>query len=357
LTTGPTRILIVDDSALYRQAITNVLRDVQQVKIVGTAKNGIEALEQIDQLDPDVLTLDVQMPDMNGIEVLNEINRRRLRTKAIMVSSLTTQGAQVTTDALMEGAFDFILKPSGGDAEINRQQLKNALLEKIKAFRAENNPLEPEDLTTADDVAPTPEFPCQAVLLGTSTGGPQALKSVLPRLPQILDVPVLVVQHMPPQYTLSLAQRLDSICEMNVVEAQNEMEAANGQIFIAPGGKQMGLYHQGKSLRIRINSDPPEQGVRPAADYLFRSASTTLDGNALAVVMTGMGRDGTAGCRHLKQSGGHVFAQCQSDSVVYGMSKAVIHAGLADRVLPLGKIPAAIVRHVKRSRRSIKENS
>ncbi len=233
----------------------------------------------------------------------------------------------------------------------------NALVEKITAFRAQQEPAGPSDSVDSSDSTPTPRFPCEAVVIGTSTGGPQALKSVLPRLPKTLDVPVLVVQHMPPQYTLSLAKRLDSICEMSVVEAQDEMEATAGGIWLAPGGKQMGLYRRGNSLRIRITDDPPEQGVRPAADYLVRSASQVLGGNALAVVMTGMGRDGTAGCQLLKHAGGYVFAQCKSDCVVYGMSKAVVEAGLADRILTLGKIPPAIVRHVKRSRRSINGNS
>ena len=362
MNTGPTRILVVDDSALYRQSVHNVLREVTDASIVGTATNGVEALEKIENLDPDLLTLDVQMPDMDGIQVLREIKRRRLRPKAIIVSSLTSKGAKVTTDALMEGAFDFILKPSSNDSFANRQQLRDALEEKISAFREASGRCNAIGLRSvvrrpvaADDVvetAPAPDAACQAVILGTSTGGPEALKIVLSKLPTELHVPVLVVQHMPAKYTCSLAARLDEICALHVVEGRDKMEAVAGKVMIAPGGKQMKLELAGSSLVIRVNNDPPEKGVRPSVDYLVRSACNVLGGNALAVVLTGMGRDGLDGCRQLKQVGGYVFAQHQDDCVVYGMPKAIIEADLADRALPLGKIAPAIVRHIKRSRRS-----
>ena len=358
---GPTRILVVDDSALYRQSIHNVLREVADVSIVGTAKNGVEALAKIKELDPDLLTLDVQMPDMNGIEVLQEIRRRRLRPKAIMVSSFTSEGAQVTTDALMEGAFDFILKPSGNDCVANRQQLRDALTEKITAFRQAANSRKlagrraiSHRIVASDDVvesAPTPNAACRAVVVATSTGGPRALKVVLPRLPAGLPVPVFVVQHMPAQYTSSLAMRLNEICHLDVLEAKNRTEVVAGKVFVAPGGRQMKLERDGPRLMIQVNEDPAENGVRPSADYLLRSTAEVLKGDVLAVIMTGMGRDGLAGCQMLKQVGGYVFAQSQDDCVVYGMPKAVIDGGLADRTIPLGKIAPAIVRHVKRSRR------
>jgi two-component system chemotaxis response regulator CheB len=362
LTTGITKILVVDDSALYRQSIRNALRHVADTSVVGSAVNGVEALEKIRELDPDLLTLDVQMPDMDGIQVLREIKRRRLRPKAIMVSSLTSEGADVTTEALMEGAFDFILKPSSSDSLANRQQLQNALQEKISAFRETSvrrkarvrravvRQQVPSDRVV--ESAPAPTSPCQAVIIGLSTGGPEALKKVLPKLPAGLPVPVLVVQHMPAQYTQSLATRLDDICELHVVEAADRTEARAGHVIVAAGGRQMKLERSGSGLWVRVNCDPPENGVRPAVDYLLRSATEIMQGNALAVIMTGMGRDGLASCQQLKECGGYVFAQCQEDCVVYGMPKAVIEAGLADRVLPLGKIAPAIVRHVHRSRRA-----
>jgi two-component system chemotaxis response regulator CheB len=359
---GPTRILIVDDSALYRQSIHNVLREVANTLIVGTAANGIDALGKIEELDPDLLTLDVQMPDMNGIEVLHEIKRRALRPQAIMVSSLTCEGAQVTTDALMEGAFDFILKPSGSDTAANRQMLRDALDKKIAAFRdATTRRKEPRarrqacgdlPLQGVTESAPAPRSVCRVVIVGTSTGGPEALKIVLPRIRADFQVPILVVQHMPAQYTASLAKRLDAICELDVTEAQDQMVARAGTILVAPGGEHMRLEAKTSGLRVRLTDDPPEQSVRPSINYLLRSVCQAVDGNALAIIMTGMGRDGEDGCRQLKQVGGFVFAQHQEDCVVYGMPKAVIDAGLADRVLPLGKIAPAIARHIHRSRRS-----
>jgi two-component system chemotaxis response regulator CheB len=359
LKTATTRVLIVDDSALYRQLIQNVLREVAEATVVGVAKNGVEALEKIQELDPDVLTLDVQMPDMDGIEVLREVKRRRLRPKAIMVSSLTSEGAQVTTDALLEGAFDFILKPAGGDSVANRQQLKHALQEKLAALGESSGQPKwashrPRSIA-ADEVlefAPAPDAVCRAVIIGTSTGGPEALKVVLPKLPRALPVPVIVVQHMPAQYTLSLAARLNENCELDVAEAGDGAALAAGRVLVAPGGRQMKLACAGEGLTVRVNDDPPENGVRPSVDYLLRSVADALGSHALAVIMTGMGRDGLEGCRRLKAAGGYVFAQSQEDCVVYGMPKAVIEGDLADRALPLGKIAPAIVRHVNRSRRS-----
>ncbi len=362
LNSRPTRILVVDDSALYRQSIQNVLRGVDDAQAIGVAKDGVDALEKIARLDPDLLTLDVQMPDMNGIELLREIKRRRLRPKAIMVSSLTSQGAQVTTDALMEGAFDFILKPSGSDSDANRQQLRNELQQKINAFRqsaynCDRNARRSatKQAVNGDEVAeaaPSAQAACEAVILGTSTGGPAALKAVLPRLPGDLSVPVMVVQHMPATYTQSLSARLNELCQLEVVEATDEMEAVAGRVIIAAGGQQMKLTSQGHRLFVRVTDDPPENGVRPSVDYLLRSVVDVLDGNALAVILTGMGRDGLDGCRALKQAGGYVFAQDQADCVVYGMPKAVIEEQLADRTLPLGKVAPAVVRHIKLSRRS-----
>lgn len=358
----PIRVLVIDDSAIYRQSIQNVLRDVAGTTVVGSAKDGVDALKKIEQLDPDLLTLDVQMPDMNGIEVLREIKRRRLRPKAIMVSSYTAEGAQVTMDALMEGALDFILKPASADSAANRQTLQDELAEKIAIFRESSrrhrtDQAEPRGATSGENDAlpegiPAPPNACRAVILGCSTGGPQALKAVLPKIPHQLPVPIFVVQHMPAQYTQSLAARLHDICELDVFEASDGMVAQSGQIIVAPGGKQMKLQGDAENLKVRVTDDPPERGTRPAVDYTLRSAIEVLSGNILAVIMTGMGRDGMEGCTGLKQAGGYVFAQHQDDCVVYGMPKAVIEQDLADRVLPLAKIAPAIARHVRRSRHS-----
>ena len=364
---SPTRILVVDDSALYRQSIHNVLRHEANAEIVGIAKDGVEALQKIETLDPDLLTLDVQMPDMDGIEVLREIKARRWRTKAIMVSSLTTRNAHVTTDALMEGAFDFILKPSSSDSDANREELRDELASKIAAFResrtsmleaSRKNGRRSTAATKSGgesrpaDVAPTPKTTCRAVVIGCSTGGPSALKAILPKIPEKIAAPLLIVQHMPATYTRSLANRLNEICAVGVVEAVDGMEAQCGQAIIAAGGKQMKLTRQADRLIVRVNEDPRVNGLCPSVDYLLASTVASVGGDALAVILTGMGRDGLKGCQALKIAGGYVFAQDQSDCVVYGMPKAVTDAKLSDRVLPLAKVAPAIVRHVKRSRRS-----
>ena len=349
------RILIVDDSALYRQAIRNVLSEVPDVEVVGVAKDGVDALHKIDELQPDLLTLDVQMPGMDGIEVL-----RKIATKAIMVSSFTSEGAQVTTDALLEGAFDFILKPSGRELGDTRARLASAFQEKIAAFRETSRSrreraqkprsasTESFGFGTSDVVAV--DAGCQAVLVGTSTGGPAALKVVLPKLPDSLPTPVVVVQHMPAEFTRSLAKRLNELSPLNVIEAEDGCPLEAGTVVLAPGGRQLRLAKRNDIVVTCVTDDPPENGCRPSADYLFRSATAALSGNVLAVVMTGMGRDGMRGARDVKNHGGCVFAQHEDGCIVYGMPKATIDAGLADRVLPLGRIGPAIVRHVKRSR-------
>jgi two-component system chemotaxis response regulator CheB len=355
----PTRILIVDDSALYRQTISNVLRDAADVVIVGIAKDGHEALEKIESLDPDLLTLDVQMPDLDGIGVLREITKRRLRPKAIMVSSLTSEGAQITTDALLEGAFDFILKPAGPDAAENRKALVDALEEKIDGFRqslGRRRPPSGAAVRKPDvETAPPTGMTCRAVLFGTSTGGPAALKAVLPALPADFPVPVLVVQHMPARYTESLAKRLDESCALEVAEADTGMEVVAGRVLIAPGGRQTRLVRGGDDIRIRVTDDPPEHGCRPSVDYLLRSAVDAYDGEALGVIMTGMGRDGQLGCELLKARGGYVFAQHEEGCTVYGMPKAVVEQGLADRIVPLEMIGSSVVRHVRSGRRTRQE--
>jgi two-component system chemotaxis response regulator CheB len=356
----PTKVLIVDDSALYRQSIQNVLRELSDVLVVGSASNGIEALRKIEQLAPDLLTLDVQMPDMDGIRLLQEIRRRRLPTKAIMVSSFTSDGATVTTEALLEGAFDFVLKPVGNDASRNRQNLKDTLDQKIRAYRYSRSVRTPSKGSTGSYESNESKSlldaglvsKCRAVLIGTSTGGPETLRQILPKLPGDFPVPVFVVQHMPPKYTHSLAQRLNGLCQMDVFEGEHGAVAQPGQIILAPGGRHMGLQINSGPLTIAIADDPPELAVRPSVNYLFRSATQTLEGHALAVVLTGMGKDGAAGCQQLKEKGGSVFAQSRDDSIVFGMPKAVIDAGLADRILTIPRMAPAIVRHLKNSQRS-----
>jgi two-component system chemotaxis response regulator CheB len=349
------RVLVVDDSALYRQLVKNVLRDIPGVDVVGVANSGTDALSRLVELEPHLLTLDVQMPDMSGLELLRELKHRRSPVKAIMLSSLTAQGARVTTDALLAGAFDFIQKPSNSDAQANRDMLVEALTEKLDAFRASIQAKLPNQRTRRADPpanATAPELPVetdspriQAVVIGTSTGGPVALREVLPRLPSNLGVPVFVVQHMPASFTKSLADRICEASKLPVVEASPGMQVESNRVYIAPGGFHLRLHLQGRGqIVIDTNTDPPEHNCRPAVDYLFRSAADVYGGKVLAVVLTGMGRDGTEGCRRIKALGGKVLAQHPEGCTVYGMPKAVIEERLADRVAPLEKIASWIVR-------------
>lgn len=359
MTTPSLRLLVVDDSALYRQLVQNVLREIAGVEVVGVAKSGQEALESIGEHNPDLITLDVQMPDLNGIEVLRELKRRRSATRAIMLSSLTANGAQITTDALLEGAFDFIHKPNSADAGANRRRLAEELTEKIHAFRQTTRVRKPPPASSAgssvvwraasasDTGAPQPEFTgprCKAVVIGTSTGGPVALAELLPALPASLSAALLIVQHMPPQYTQSLAKRLNERSLIEVVEGAEGMPVAPGFAYIAPGGSHMRVEPRGSRMFIAISSDPPENSCRPSVDYLFRSAAEVYRSGLVGVVLTGMGRDGAAGCAAIKSKGGYVLTQDAEGCAVYGMPKAVVDDQLADESLPLSRIAGALVR-------------
>lgn len=341
------RVLIVDDSALYRQLVKNVLRDIPGVEVVGLAKTGAEALQKLAECNPHLLTLDVQMPDMDGLEVLHALKKIRSTAKAIMLSSLTGQGAQVTTDALLAGAFDFIQKPNSNDASANRISLLESLSDKIGAFQESLEIKLPRRAPTNIAEPTARRGRIAAVVIGSSTGGPVALREVLPKLPSTLKVPIFVVQHMPARYTKSLSDRLNESSMLPIQEAFDGMKIEPNMVYIAPGGLHMRVSKSPKGPVIKIVDDPPENNCRPAVDYLFRSAAEVYGGNLLAVILTGMGRDGTEGCRIIKQLGGSVIAQHPDGCVVYGMPKAVVEEQLADRVVPLEKIASWIVRIVE----------
>lgn len=349
----PLRVLVVDDSVLYRMTLRRALVQIPGVEVVDSAVDGTQALEKLAQHDPDLLTLDVQMPGADGIEVLREMRRRGVRARAIMVSSLTAAGAAATTDALFEGAFDFLCKPSGSDAEQNLRELREALQEKIDAFRATRGDAPPAARapgaasgagarTGAGAARRVPEV----VAIASSTGGPEALRVLLPAIPASFAVPILVVQHMPADFTAALARRLGELCPLPVVEGRDGMlvDRGKGRIVVAPGGLQTRIRREGTgALRLRCVDEPPENGCRPAADFLFRSVGPVFGDQALAVVLTGMGRDGTAGCREIKQHGGRVVVQSAEGCVVFGMPRSVIEAGLADQVVDLPRLAGCIV--------------
>lgn len=363
----PLRVLVVDDSALYRKVVRDALIGQDDVQVVGTAHNGQAALDRILELRPDLLTLDVEMPELDGLSVLKAIRERRLGAGAIMCSSSSAHGASVTTQALELGAFDFVLKPDqAANVEQSMSLLRSDLLPKIRAFRAANTPFGRNDPKCADvkassppkmggvaeavsqDTSWMPAVRPEIVVIGVSTGGPAALSRILPQLPADLPVPVLIVQHMPPLFTKSLADDLRQRCRVPVSEAIDGCRILPGQVLIAPGGKQMKVGLSAGGLRTQITDDPPERNCKPAADYLFRSVAMHYGGKTLGIVLTGMGDDGTEGCRHLRKCNATVLAQSAASCVVYGMPRNVVEQGLAHAVVDLDQVVPEIMRLVSR---------
>lgn len=337
-------VLIADDSALYRQLLQNVLQRIPNVEIVGTAVDGIDAVAQVLELRPDVITLDIQMPKLDGLGVLRELRARGSRAKAIMVSSLTVDGAPATVEALMEGAFDVVAKPVGVDPHIARGSIHEALVEKLAAIVDAGHPAgELSGATAARRLVAASGAPAiEAIAIGTSTGGPRALRSVIPLLPADLPVPVFVVQHMPAGFTASLANRLNELSPLHVREAAHGDVIESGNVFVAAGGWHLTVERHQAGMRCVLDAGPLRHGCRPAYDSLLETMVALYGGKMLAVVMTGMGQDGLAGCRSVKQAGGTVITQSAAGCAVYGMPKVVAEAGLADAVLPVEGIAEAI---------------
>jgi two-component system chemotaxis response regulator CheB len=347
---APLTVVIADDSALYRQMLLNVLRRIEGVDVVGVAADGREAVAKARDLRPDVMTLDVHMPVMDGIAVLRALRHHGVPTKAIMVSSLTGAGSPATVEALLEGAFDYVFKPIGLDPHVAREAIRAALAEKLAGCReasarpsvAGQEPAAPGRAAGAPAGRPAAprrsDLPYDAIAIGTSTGGPETLRAMLPRLPRDLPVPVLVVQHMPPVFTATLAARLNDLSAIGVVEAADGMAVEPGRAYVAPGGKHLRLASRDGLIVCTIDDGPPRLGCRPSFNHLLESMVDLYGDRVVAAVLTGMGSDGLDGCRRLRAAGGLVLAQSHDTCTVYGMPKAVIEAGLARAVLP----PAAI---------------
>lgn len=370
------RVLVVDDTIVYRKAVSDVLETIPGVEVVGVAHNGKIAMSKILTLKPDLLTLDIEMPVMNGIEVLSELQKNNSPVGAVMVSTLTTDGGEMTMKALELGAFDFILKPTSNNQAESKNQLKQALTPIVREFRLSRNassllskkgrfqkntvPVKRKPLRSLTKTNPSSAYEKSAlrpvmrkgkseiVTIGISTGGPNALTQMLPMLPGDLGVPIVIVQHMPPVFTKSLAASLNAKCALNVKEAEDREPLKKNTVYIAPGGKQMKLVASadGTNRQIKITQDPPENSCRPSADYLFRSVGDYYVGRTTAVIMTGMGSDGTKGLQVLDQKGATIIAQDESSCVVFGMPKAPIEIGLADVIAPLNKIADEIVKTV-----------
>jgi len=370
------RVLVVDDTIVYRKAVSDIIEEIPGVELAGVAHNGKIALAKIQSLKPDVLTLDIEMPEMNGIEVLAELQKNHPGIGVVMLSTLTAEGSDMTMRALELGAFDFILKPQSKNQLEGKKEIRAALEPILRAFAksryasslissrgqlARLPPLSPgkaatppvagthifKPLTTKS--SPLRRGKSEIVAIGISTGGPNALNQMLPQLPGNLGVPVLIVQHMPPVFTKSLAASLDKKCALTVKEAVNGENILPNVVYIAPGGKQMKLVAgtDGQNRRIKITDDPPENSCRPSADYLFRSVADYYVGRATAVIMTGMGSDGTMGLGILKQKSAFIIGQDESTCIVYGMPKAPAELGYLDVVAPLGRIAEEIVKSVK----------
>lgn len=353
--TNKIRVLVVDDTALYRKIIRDVLSEFEEVEVVGSAPNGKIALSKIDTLQPDLITLDQEMPEMDGMETLRQLRATRHDVATIMVSAHTKQGANLTLKALELGAFDFIAKPDKGDIHQNTESLREQFTPKIQAFSRQHKfkiPAHPFVDTAGKDFSSAVKAVSgkgltglpKIVSIGISTGGPKALADVIPQIPANLNVPVVIVQHMPPVFTRALADSLNSKSALTVVEAQDGQVLRPNFVYIAPGGKQMKIVSINGQPQLRVNEDPPENHCRPSVDYLFRSVATMFPGRALGVIMTGMGRDGAIGARLMKRSGAHILAQDEQSCVVFGMPMEAIKAGVVDEVLDLKNIAGKIIK-------------
>jgi len=347
------RVLVVDDSVVIRRLVTHALEQDPLIEVVGAAANGLIALQRITQFSPDVMTLDIEMPEMDGLETLRHVRRDFPQLRVIMFSTLTERGAAITLEALTLGADDYVSKASNdGSLDRSMVRLQEELIPKIKQFF----------YLSANDAAPGPQAAAprwsppvsqsaklrpRVLAIGVSTGGPTALGSILPKLPAQFQLPVLIVQHMPPLFTRLLAERLDSVCPLSVGEAVNGEAVHPGRILIAPGDFHLKVVSSGRDVRASLDQAPPQNSCRPAVDALLTSVAEIYGGAVVAVILTGMGQDGLRGVEILKAQGACILAQDEPSSVVWGMPGAVANAGLADRVLPLDQIVPEILRRLE----------
>ena len=346
----PARILIVDDSAVIRRVLSDLLASDPEIVVAGTAGNGSQALARIPEISPDLVTLDIEMPGMGGLETLVEIRRLYPKLPVIMFSSLTERGATATLDALARGASDYVTKPShGGSSRSPHEPVREELIRKIKSLCAARVP-RPQPWPTPSLASARPQARIDVVAIGTSTGRPNALTTLIPQLPADFPVPVVIVQHMPPLFTRLLAERLNTLARLEVQEGREGQQLRRGQVWIAPGDLHMTVARKGTEFLLGINHDPQENSCRPAVDVLFRSVAQTYGANVLAVVLTGMGTDGTLGAAVIRESGGEVIAQDEASSAVWGMPGNVVAASLADRIVPLSGIVPELVRRVSMRR-------
>ncbi len=349
------RVLIVDDSAFMRRMIAQIVEDSGEFVVAGTARNGRDGLRQIESLDPDIVTLDVDMPELDGLGALENIMRDSPRPVVMLSAGTTRSGQAATLRALELGAIDFVLKPSGA-ISLDVVRVAARLVDALRAAASANldglRPAPADEPLKGGREAPTLSPATNVVAIAASTGGPRALNAVLTHLPRSLNAAVIVVQHMPAGFTKSFAQRLDVACAMRVDQAEHGDPLTHGRVYVAPGGRHLLVRERSAGPVLELNDGPSRWGVRPAADPLFESVAAVFGPAAVAVVLTGLGRDGAEGARLIRAAGGRAVIQDRATSTIYGMPQAALHLAGADRVAPLPEIARAIaelveeVRHV-----------
>ncbi len=364
------RVLIIDDSVVGRRLIGDVLGADAALEVAGTAATGRIALAKIPQVNPDVVTLDVEMPDMDGLQTLAAIRRDYPQLPVIIFCTQTDRGAAATLDALALGAADCVTKPADvGSLAAAVQHIRDQLVPKIKLFaegaaKGSSPSLRglstlrpatgPQGLFLAGGrptgTAPAPEPCVEVVAIGVSTGGPNALAEILPAWPADFPVPVVIVQHMPPVFTRLLAERLASRSALRVAEGASGRRLEPGHVWLAPGGYHMAVVRDALGGRLHVHEGPPENSCRPAVDVLFRSVAAAYGPRTLAVVLTGMGQDGLRGCQAVREAGGQILVQDKASSVVWGMPGFVARAGLAEGVVPLSQLGCEILGRVRQGR-------
>ena len=350
------KVLVVDDSAFMRKSLTLILESDPDIKVINTARDGLEGVELAKKLKPDIITLDIEMPKMDGLTALKKIMEEN-PTPVLMVSSLTTEGADSTVKAMQLGAVDFIAKEVSF-VSVNIIKIKEDIIRKVKAivqqnrFKSRMNRLrsisgkETRPLSGVTKTVGRVEIPkigFRAIVMGISTGGPFSLQKIIPLLSPNLGVPIFLVQHMPPKFTKSLAERLNSMSQIEVKEAEDNETVRSNVVYIAPGGVHMKIKGNGiNNVKIEISEQPADSLNKPSVDVMAMSVLRIYGKNTLGVIMTGMGRDGSEAIGELKKLGGYAIAQDEESCVVYGMPKAIVDSGYADAVLPLEKIPITI---------------
>ncbi|MCC9655037.1 protein-glutamate methylesterase/protein-glutamine glutaminase [Rhodopirellula halodulae] len=365
------RVMIVDDSTVIRRLLTQTLSEDPSVEVVGTAPNGKIALAKIPTLKPDVLTLDIEMPEMDGLQTLTELRKVNKTLPVIMFSTLTQRGAEGTLDALERGANDYVGKPANvGSVTEAMTRVRGDMIPKLKALcPGYSTPAKSIRKTLQSPSADQPETSAETyktrpapiatrldiLAIGVSTGGPNALSSLLPEIPGDFPIPIVIVQHMPPIFTKHLADRLNQKCELEVSEAVQGDALLPGRALIAPGDFHMTTSVASATATVELNQDEAENSCRPAVDVLFRSVAKNYGRNSMACILTGMGSDGLAGCELIAKAGGRIISQDRQTSVVWGMPAAVANAGLSNQILPLNEIGGELIRHAThgRPRRSL----